>query len=120
MGGNQSLRGATPATVSLSALPVRGPTSIVIEDEPQQNSNAEEAIRRHAAALIPCPADEVRVRHEELGSFPHPFDAYFADGCGQRVVYSKKLRWYPEPEPHDTTAFYIVARFATGRGIGPQ
>jgi hypothetical protein len=96
-----------------------GPTTIVIEDEPQQSTNREEALRGHAATLIPCRADAVTVRSEDLGNPPQVFEAYFADGCGQRVVYSKKVRWYPEPHPPNTTAFYVVSRFATGRGTSP-
>jgi hypothetical protein len=74
-----------------------------------------DAVRSHAAALIPCPEDKIIVQSILLGAqaasarcVPGSRSCWtFADGCGQRVVYGSTI-------PNSSNMpleFYVTARF---------
>jgi len=125
-GGAAPAPGATPAlsatTRAESAPPATAPAPaaptsqrITIEGRPAlPGGTAEDALRAHAASLIPCPKDQIKVREILLGRTHNPSESVFADGCGQRVVYASSPTTVTSRYPE----YYVVSRFSMGYAAG--
>ena len=93
-----------PATASAVNRP-----QIAIEDRVQPLAGSvQDALREHAAILIPCPKDKIEIREVLLGPPSSPSHTNFVDRCGQRVVYASRAEYQDNP-PYPR--FYVVSRF---------
>jgi hypothetical protein len=113
-----SLRSAVhpPETVYTAAAPSAGPCVVEGTSYPVAHC-PEEAIPTHAAQLLGCPAENVAVRRVLLGNPRYTDDAMFAEGCGERLIYS--VSKYTKREAFNrvtysyrpTEEWFVVSRF---------
>jgi hypothetical protein len=86
----------------------------------------DEAISLHAAQLLRCPAEKIAVLRVPLGNPRYTDDAVFAEGCGERVIYSVSkftkratlsgVNYSYRP----TEEWFVVSRFALTQPPSPK
>ncbi|HEY1694695.1 MAG TPA: hypothetical protein VGG39_21135 [Polyangiaceae bacterium] len=113
---------APPAAVATS----QAPRQVVIEDEAFALTGAPDEARtllqRHAAKLIACPPEQVKVRHTLFSRHWESWGAFLADGCGQRVVYGEADPYSssdPAEPRYDNVTYLVISRFPLGAARGP-
>lgn len=132
IGACNDVYGSTPTTAapSVPSPPTVAPPTtkqIFIEDTPFAVSGGADAevaralLQKHAAKLTSCPPEQVRVRHTVFSQQWVSWDAFLADGCGQRVVYGEAghvVSTDPAEPKYGGVSYYVVSHFPLG-AAGP-
>jgi hypothetical protein len=90
--------------------------TLTIDDQRQPPAaTVADAVLAHAAAVLPCPRDQIEIRELVEPSPRDPAPVVLADGCGQRVVYEVlwPVRHTPGADWIESTShdFHLVSRF---------
>jgi hypothetical protein len=67
----------------------------------------------YASRLTGCPRESIALKRKSIGSAHSNGVMYFADGCGERVVYAEHPTFANDADKRDQ--YYVISRFSMRR-----